>query len=584
MLKTVVQSICVSVCIIALLPSCGNNRNSVVTVDLGEEVSEETNKKSISKLLTENSHLPIKERIALYHKMKKEYANFYNFENEDELTMYGYSLLWSNMKEEALAIFKLIAEQFPNSSNAYDSLGEVYLALGKTDLALKNYQKSLDMDPDNFKAEDQIGYMLNPKMLEETPTKRFANVFMPFEYIEDLDYLAKKLVEVHPNPYKFSSKKAFWKKVESTKLKITDSTSFAEFNWYCREIVAFINCSHTSTTSLHGLNEMLPMSLRFPLQTRFIDGRLYVIDPLNNGNAVKVKDEILTINGESVEDIMNDIFTHISSQGQITTSKAMKFNLWSTAALSYGLGFPKAYKITLRGKAESIVLNRAEYFNDPTNDPTIQRCSEYLCVDYLDEKTALLTISTFNFYPWGNLDVFLKFIDQTFATIDEKGIENLVLDVRFNGGGSPESSIHLLRYLAQKPFQYTSNSDYPSSDATRMLEPFEKAFKGEVYFIMDGWGNSTTGHFMSMAKVMELGTIVGEELGSNQFCNAGQKICRTKNTKIEFYIANNTNETTAVELPDEVGILPDHLVIQSIDDYLENKDVVKEFTLALVKE
>ncbi len=173
------------------------------------------------------------------------------------------------------------------------------------------------------------------------------------------------------------------------------------------------------------------------------------------------------------------------------------------------------------------------------------------------------------------------------AEINQKGIKNLIIDVRWNGGGSQHSSIHLLRYLAKKPFVYYSRSEYEGKPGKivgeESFESFENRFNGKLFFMMDGIGNSTTGHFMSLVKVLNLGTIVGEELGSNQFCSAGQKVCRLKHTKLVFNVANNTHVSTATTLPDETGILPDHYVIQSIDDYLKGLDTVKEFTINLSK-
>jgi len=54
-------------------------------------------------------------------------------------------------------------------------------------------------------------------------------------------------------------------------------------------------------------------------------------------------------------------------------------------------------------------------------------------------------------------------------------------------------------------------------------------------------------------------------------------------TKLEYYVANNTHESSATSLPDEKGILPDDYVIQSIDEYLTHKDVVKEFAIKLIE-
>ena len=88
---------------------------------------------------------------------------------------------------------------------------------------------------------------------------------------------------------------------------------------------------------------------------------------------------------------------------------------------------------------------------------------------------------------------------------------------------------------------------------------------------------------MSLVKVFNLGTIIGEELGSNQFCSAGQTICRLSHTKLEYYVADNTHESTATSLPDEKGIMPDYYVMQSIEEYLNHKDTVKEFAIKLIE-
>ena len=119
--------------------ACNINKSNQSSLDDSKPSIAKTEKLSISQTLKENNHLPVEERIALYHRLKKESPDGYNFENEDELTMYGYSFLWDNKVTEAIAIFKLIVEQFPDSSNPYDSLGEAYLANG-------NKEKSLDFN------------------------------------------------------------------------------------------------------------------------------------------------------------------------------------------------------------------------------------------------------------------------------------------------------------------------------------------------------------------------------------------------------------------------------------------------------
>ena len=50
-------------------------------------------------------------------------------------------------------------ELFPNSWNAYDSLGEAYLAIGNKAKAIENYKKSIELNPDNENARSMIRKM-----------------------------------------------------------------------------------------------------------------------------------------------------------------------------------------------------------------------------------------------------------------------------------------------------------------------------------------------------------------------------------------------------------------------------------------
>lgn len=52
-------------------------------------------------------------------------------------------------KSKALEFFILNTENFSNSFNAFDSLGEAYEALGDKENAVNNYEKSLELNPGN---------------------------------------------------------------------------------------------------------------------------------------------------------------------------------------------------------------------------------------------------------------------------------------------------------------------------------------------------------------------------------------------------------------------------------------------------
>jgi len=69
--------------------------------------------------------------------------------NEANLNAVGYNFLTAKKVDEAIAVFKLNVQLFPGSWNTYDSLGEAYAAAGNKDEAIKNYEKSIAMNPKN---------------------------------------------------------------------------------------------------------------------------------------------------------------------------------------------------------------------------------------------------------------------------------------------------------------------------------------------------------------------------------------------------------------------------------------------------
>ncbi|MCK4226548.1 tetratricopeptide repeat protein [candidate division WOR-3 bacterium] len=51
-------------------------------------------------------------------------------------------------------MFKLNVALFPDFFNVYDSLGEAYMVAGEKELAIKNYKKSLELNPNNADAAE----------------------------------------------------------------------------------------------------------------------------------------------------------------------------------------------------------------------------------------------------------------------------------------------------------------------------------------------------------------------------------------------------------------------------------------------
>jgi hypothetical protein len=63
--------------------------------------------------------------------------------NERALNLTGYTLLRQKKTSDAVSVFKLVTRDYPNSVNAYDSLGDAYAEAAQADLAIAASQKEL---------------------------------------------------------------------------------------------------------------------------------------------------------------------------------------------------------------------------------------------------------------------------------------------------------------------------------------------------------------------------------------------------------------------------------------------------------
>ena len=75
---------------------------------------------------------------------------------ENDLNSKRYELLQNQKVDLAIDVFKIQALAFPESYYSFDSLGEAYMKNENFDLAILNYEKSLELNPKNENAKALI--------------------------------------------------------------------------------------------------------------------------------------------------------------------------------------------------------------------------------------------------------------------------------------------------------------------------------------------------------------------------------------------------------------------------------------------
>jgi tetratricopeptide (TPR) repeat protein len=75
---------------------------------------------------------------------------------ENAVNRLGYKLLGANKLDDAIAVFQLNVDAFPAAANTWDSLAEAHMMKGNTALAIRYYEKAVELDPKNTNAAKTI--------------------------------------------------------------------------------------------------------------------------------------------------------------------------------------------------------------------------------------------------------------------------------------------------------------------------------------------------------------------------------------------------------------------------------------------
>ncbi len=230
-------------------------------------------------------------------------------------------------------------------------------------------------------------------------------------------------------------------------------------------------------------------------------------------------------------------------------------------------------------------------------------------------STAYLNVNTFT-----NSGKLRRFFSSSFKKIDKSKIQNLVLDLRGNGGGSVTNSNLLTKYITKKPFKIADslyairlNSKYghyqqlrffnwlfmvfmtrKESNGKYHFRFYERKyfkpkrnnhFDGEVYILSGGNTFSASALLIKSLKNQENITIVGEETGGGAYGNNAWLIpdVTLPITKLRFRLplfrlVIDKNEKKGN------GVMPDVESLPTADAIRRQADFKKEETIRLIKE
>ncbi|MHC4592467.1 MAG: S41 family peptidase [Planctomycetota bacterium] len=429
--------------------------------------------------------------------------------------------------------------------------------------------------------------------------------------LADLDFFFRTVESVHPQPLAHVAPQDYVELKRRTKARLEEAA--AEEGKVLKSVLAvaiaeaaaFLKDGHTtSSLSPDLLDREDPTKRMLPFRLEYRYGDIVVGETLDGLEHLRGH-RLVAINDVATVEFIRPILDKLS--GERTAFKMRGFMhdqrvYWALIPLTA----ERELTVTVAdedGQTERLkvdLLSVEEYDrNVPKSSP---RPRDSFYEFHHGGKTCYWQYNSFIYSDGDKQNV-----DSLFAALREKAAENLVIDLRFNGGGSSPAGDYILDYLTSEPYRQFSKADVRLSKqalemghetapkeleellVTRRFDPRQPEdradrFGGSLFLITGPDSFSSAVSFAAAVKDYNMGTIIGEETGGVRQCFGDQLRFQCPNTGVGFGVSYKRFGAPIPQPDDDVrGVLPDVPVSDEVlADYADADDPALAFALDYV--
>lgn len=456
-----------------------------------------------------------------------------------------------------------------------------------------------------------------------------TDVFSLEEIQEDFSLLRSALEQAHGGFDRYSSREEMKRRFDEVEGELTRPRTEEGFLRLLAPLVGAIHDGHTSIDASRRYRRRISRArILLPVRFHFSAGKSYVLEIFQPDAGLAPGAEVISVNGKSMGEILAILLPSIGSDAHVETSKFHQLGDPRSFSRLYALLVEEvdSFEITFRnpnstelGIATLVGLDERRFNRARKKAGWVPAPIRPPIAFAMRDGVGELSIRTFGSgaYSGAGID-YREFLKKSFSALKRENAEDLLIDLRGNGGGTDEYAKLLYAYLSEEEFLYyrslevrgnefdflehtrTQPNQLPDSSRLTKNErglfdlaghpnlgiqkPQMPGFRGRVTILIDGRSFSATSEFTSVAHFHKRATFVGEESGGGYYGNtSGSSLQLTlPNTRLRVTIPLVRYTMEVEGYPEDRGLVPDHEVLPTIDDLLAGRDVPLEFARKLI--
>ncbi len=454
---------------------------------------------------------------------------------------------------------------------------------------------------------------------------------------EDLATFKENIELIHAGLYTFTPKEKMDARFAEISASITAPMTSQDFYRKLITLNTDIRNGHTNIIPHEGFGSTEKL---LPLEVYWDEEQLYILRNNSDDLSLAPGTRIDSLNGEAAATVFYELAELFPRDGYNTSfPEAITYRAFNEFYISFK-AIPEVYSLVVTadsGTQRTVNIpameQKAYYANREARYGEIHYYWEKGLGDpmtlAIEGNTATISIKTCGKSELTKLGNSIdKQVDRYFEAIEAAGVENLIIDIRSNGGGSQEISVALLRHLSPEYFElfadsylivnkipnrklYNGNTFflnllggiglkkgedgnyrnrkvtdwvYNTKTHTEPIAPVATPFKGQVYCIGDGYSFSAAGIMASLLKTYTNCQFVGEEIG-------GAETTLTAGEYVELQLPNSGVRAILPVVFEELqnprgqtghGVKPDFPIRNSIQDLINGHDAIMAFTKEII--